>query len=133
MGIFKSYGELKTMTKEISNAQPAGSQSERALERVKAANAQMAQMAASVTAQPAAGRAAATATIINVQDTGQRINMQSILQIDTVVLVPGQAPFPATHRELVPPQSLSRIQVGATIAMNAGATPAEATIDWARC
>ncbi len=138
MGIFKSYGDLKTLTKEISDSRPPGSPSERALAQFQAANAQMAEMAARAVAQPASTGGAgetsvATATIIRVQDTGQQINLQPIVQIDTVVLVPGRAPFPAIVREVVPPHMLARFQVGATIAMNVGDVPSDAKIDWARC
>ena len=138
MGIFKSYGDLKTMTKEIADSRPPGSASERALERVQAANAQIAEMAARATAPPMQAAhphdgTGATATITGLKDTGQQINHQPIVDIDTVVLVPGRAPFPATHREVVPLHLLARFQVGATMGIRIGNSPADATIDWARC
>lgn len=138
MGMFKSYVDLKAMTKEIADSRPPGSASERALERFQAANAQMAEMAARATAAPAsAGQlhdgTGATATITGIRDTGQQINQQPIVDIDTVVLVRGRAPFPATHREVVPLHLLARFQVGATIGIRIGDAPADATIDWARC
>lgn len=78
---------------------------------------------------------AAQAMIVQVADTGMRINHQPRLQIVVDVHpMPGHAtfaPFRTTHTGTVPMMAMSRVGPGATVPVKCDpANPANLTIDW---
>lgn len=76
------------------------------------------------------------ALIVQIADTGMRINDQPRLQIVVDVHpIPGQAafaPFRTTHTGTVPMMAMARVAPGATVPVKCDpANPANLTIDWA--
>lgn len=76
------------------------------------------------------------AMIVQMADTGMRINDQPRLQIVLDVYpLPGQAgfaPFRATHTGTVPMMAMARVAPGATVPVKCDpANPVNLTIDWA--
>ena len=132
MGLFKSYRQITSLTKEIAGARGDESQSQRALAGFQAASANMAKMANQVSGSTPGRGTPGTATITGVRNTGQLINMQPILQIELVVQVPGRVPMPITRDELMAPHLLARAQVGASVGVIVGSAPDDITIDWTR-
>ncbi len=79
---------------------------------------------------------AGQATIVQVADTGMRINDQPRLQmVLDVYPMPGYAafaPFRATHTGTIPMMALARVSPGATVPVKCDpANPVNLTIDWA--
>jgi hypothetical protein len=131
MGLFKSYREIGAITKELEAGRGGQSQSQQALARLQEGQQRMA-AAAQAMSQPVLDGTPGSATIIGVRDSGQSINMQSILQIDMVVVVAGRAALPLTRDEMVPSVHLARARVGAVVPVSVGAHPTQIALDWAR-
>lgn len=79
---------------------------------------------------------AAQAMIVQIADTGMRINDQPRLQmVVDVHPIPGHAPFApfrTTHTGTIPMMAMARVAPGATVPVKCDpANPANLTIDWA--
>ncbi len=74
---------------------------------------------------------AGTATITGLSQTGVYMNQQPQIGMDLLVSLPGQAAYPAHHREIVPLLLLSRLAPGASLPVRIDpANPQKIVIDW---
>jgi membrane protease subunit (stomatin/prohibitin family) len=132
MGFFKSLRQLNKQAKEIDrNAGPMDQRMAGALASMQQANALMAQQTAAF--QAAADPAAVTgsAQILASRDTGMRMNLDPTLQLDLLVTLPGQPPYPATVTATVSMAHLGRVQPGGVVTVRVDpATPAAVHLDW---
>jgi hypothetical protein len=55
-----------------------------------------------------------SATVRAIRDTGTLINNSPVVELDLTVTVPGQEPYPVTHRQLISPVVMANFQPGAT-------------------
>jgi hypothetical protein len=56
----------------------------------------------------------ASATVQAIRDTGTLINNSPVVELDLLVTVPGQEPYPVKHRQLISPVVMANFQPGAT-------------------
>jgi len=115
MGMFKSMRDLQKQANEISKNSDPGQRMVEGMERMKEAQAMMAQ-------QTAAANLAATgldgiATITGVRQTGAMVNFQPVLELDLTVVAAGRPPLPATLSQPVEQVFLTRAQPGAKVAV----------------
>lgn len=129
MGMFKAMRDLQKQGNEISKNWDPGQQMADGMERMKEAQAMMAQ-------QTAAANLAATgldgvATITAVRQTGAMVNFQPVLELDLTVVAAGRPPLPATLSQPVEQVFLTRAQPGAKVAVKVDqADPNLVWINW---
>jgi hypothetical protein len=124
MGIFKDFKDMASVAygddlKELKRT--AGSAPKTSMkDSVKLANQAMGQ-AQAWQAQAAANPMAAystgtpgTATVQAVAETGTQINGAPVLEMDMLVTVPGQAPYPVKHSQMVAMVQIPYFQPGAS-------------------
>jgi hypothetical protein len=132
MGFFRSLHQVHKQAKEIDRAAgPMDQRMANALTSMQQANALMAQQTAAF--QAAADPAAVTgsAQILASRDTGVRMNLDPTLQLDLLVTVPGQPPYPATVTTTVSMAHIGRVQPGGVVAVRVNpTTPAAVHLDW---
>jgi hypothetical protein len=73
----------------------------------------MGAMAAYNAAQPG------SATVQAIADSGTQINGAPVMDLDLLVTIPGQAPYPVRHRQLVALSKIPSFQPGATFPVRA--------------
>jgi hypothetical protein len=75
----------------------------------------------------------ATATITGVRDTGALVNFNPVLDIDVLVIVPDQPPYPVTFRECIGKVVVGRLAPGAAFACKVDPTTrTNIYVDWDR-
>jgi hypothetical protein len=132
MGFFKSLNTLTKQAKEIDKA--AGPMDQ----RLDSAMAQMQQAQAFMAQQTAASQAAVDpaaikgqAQVVAVRDTGARVNLDPTLDIDLLVTLPGQPPYPVTTRAVVSMAHLGRLTPGGQVQVRVNpATPQLVHLDF---
>lgn len=115
MGFFRSMNELHKQSKELDKDFHPGEMMANGMERMKAAQAMMAQQTQAANA--ALNGLDATATVVAVRQTPTMVNFQPMVEIDLTVLAPGRAPYPATVSQVVDQVTLPRLQPGASVAV----------------
>jgi hypothetical protein len=130
MGMFRSIIQLNKMAKETRKTWDPVAQTRNGLQMMQNANAQLAQ-------QNAAAHLAVTGTpgsamILNVRDTGTRLNMEPMVELDLLVTVGVQPPYPVTLRSVVPIIGQGRLTPGNVVAVRVDQTqPQLAVVMWA--
>lgn len=132
MGVFKSMRQLTKQAKEIDrNSPPMEQRMAGALASMQQANAVMAQQTAAFQAAADPAAVLGSAQILASRDTGMRMNLDPTLQLDLLVTLPGQPPYPATVTSTISMAFIGRVQPGATVAVRVNpATPATVHLDW---
>ena len=132
MGIFKSLNQLNKQAKEIDkNSPPMEQRMSGALASMQQANALMAQQTAAFQAAADPAAVAGSAQILTTRDTGMRLNLDPTLELDLLVTLPGQPPYPATVTSTISMAHLGRVQPGGVVAVRVNpATPATVHLDW---
>jgi hypothetical protein len=132
MGFFKSLNQLSKQAKEIDAAMPPMEQRMAdAMTQMQQANAFMAQQtaAAQTAVDPAA--VAGQAQVLASRDTGMRVNFNPTLELDLLVNLPGQPPYPVTTRSTVSQAHLGLVQPGSAVRVRVNpATPQVVHLDW---
>lgn len=86
---------------------------------------------ARATAQLLATGLAGRATITGLTQTGMYVNRNPQVAMDLMVEVPGRAPYPVKHSEVVPLIMIGRLSTGAPLSVKVDpANPARIAIDW---
>lgn len=86
---------------------------------------------AAVTDQILATGIAGTAQITGLTQTGMYMNEQPQISMNLMVMLPGQAPYAATHKEFVPLILLGRLTTGQPLAVKVDpANPQKVVVDW---
>jgi hypothetical protein len=122
MGVFKSMRDLQKQAKDIERSMPP------AADRMRDAQARMANMnqmmaaqtqAANSAASAAAGMAGGTSVRRSVTITGMRqvgmINFDLMVQFDLTVMPDGMPPYPATTQQTVSQMQIGQIRPGMTL------------------
>jgi len=130
MGFLKDISNLNKMGKEMHKNSDTGARLGDMQAKMEQANASMAGMAARASSTTALHGTPATATVIAARQTGQYINMQPMVSIDLLVLMPGGMPSPVTITEVVAPLHLARLQAGSQLPVKVGTTPDDVMVDW---
>jgi len=132
MGFFKSLNDLTKQAKEIDASLPPMEQRMAdAMAQMQQANAFMAQQteAAQAAFDPAA--VAGQAQVLAARDTGIRVNFNPTLELDLLVHLPGQPPYPITTRATVSQVHLGLVQTGSAVRVRVNpATPQVVHLDW---
>lgn len=133
MGFLKDLRKLSKMGNEIQASMPSPT------DQMAAAQAQMAGLTAQMSQQAqttqavAADGLAGTASVLSATQTGALVNFNPTVQLELLVTVPEQPPYPVTLQTVVPQLHLARVQPGATIAVNvARADRQQVLIDWSQ-
>jgi hypothetical protein len=130
MGMFRSILQINKMAKETRKTWDPVAQTRNGLQMMQNANAQLAQ-------QNAAAHLAVTGTpgsamILNVRDTGTRLNLEPMVELDLLVTVGVQPPYPVTLRSVVPIIGQGRLAPGNVVAVRVDQTqPQLAVVMWA--
>ena len=107
MGFFSNVRELKKMGKEISrDFDPAA--------QMRAASAQMTQMTQQANLSTSATAVTSPASVVGLRETGTMVDLQTVVDVDVIVMPAGDAPFPAVVRVMGMAQ-LVGVSPGATI------------------
>jgi len=131
MGFFKDVNKLKKQAKEIDKTWDPGAQARAGIERMKAANEQMASMTAALTAPPG-DAIEATAQVVSVGPTVGQMNLDPMLPVEFLVLEDGKPPRPASATLVVPMAQLYRVQPGAVLPVRISRSdPSAVAVEWA--
>jgi hypothetical protein len=115
MGFFKSMNDLQKQAKAIDKDFHPGQRMAEGKERMKAAQAMMAQQTAAANAS--LNGLDGQATVVAVRQTPTMVNFQPMVEIDLTVLAAGRPPYPVTVTQVVDQVSLTRLQPGASVAV----------------
>lgn len=130
MGFFKSLNDLNKQAKEINKDWDPGQQMKDGMAQMEAANQMMAQQTQA--ANLAMSGKDATASIVNVAQTGAMVNYQPTMQIEMTVFPEGGAPYPVTVTQVVEQIYLAKAVPGQQVKLKIDANdPSVAWIDWA--
>jgi hypothetical protein len=130
MGMFRSIRQINKMAKETRKTWDPVAQTRNGLQMMQNANAQLAQQNA--TAHLAMTGTPGSAMILNVRDTGTRINFEAMVELDLLVTVGTQPPYPVTLRSVVPVIGQGRLTPGNVVAVRVDQTqPQLAVVMWA--
>ncbi len=132
MGFFKSIRTLQQQAEEIDRTSPPmADRLSGAMAQMQQAHAFMAQQTAAATAAVDPAAALGRALIVAVRDTGIRLNFDPVFDLDLLVTLPGQPPYPVTMRTHVSMASVARAQPGFEDADRVEpATPDAVHLDW---
>jgi hypothetical protein len=130
MGMFRSMRQLQKQANEIQKDWDPGQQMADGMERMREAQAFMAQQTQA--ANIATTGADATAMITGVTQTGAMVNFQPTLQIDLTVMPDGLPPYPATVTQVVEQVFLGKAVAGASVPVKVDPeNPGSIWINWA--
>lgn len=130
MGFFKDIRQLSKQAKEIDKTFDPGAQMRQTMEAMQAASAVMEQQ--TVAATLAATGEPASAQVNVARDTGQLLNNQPIIEMNLLVFLEGQPPYPVTVRQIVPLAQMGRLTPGSRLAVKVDPKARETIyIDWA--
>ena len=130
MGFLKDVRKLTKQAKEIDKTFDPGAQMRQAQEAMQSASVMMEQQTAA--ARLAATGDPATAQVNLARDTGQMINMQPVIELNLLVFLEGQPPYPVTLRQVVPLAQMGRLTSGSRLAVKVDPAARETVwIDWA--
>ena len=129
MGFLKDVRKLSKQGKEMSKGLDPAARMREASAALEATSEMMAHQTA------AAGLAEsgdpATAQVNGARDTGTVVNMQPVMEIDLLVFVEGQPPYPATLQQVVPIAQVGRLAPGTRLPVMIDRTdPGAIWIDW---
>jgi hypothetical protein len=125
MGFLASLDQLNEQATEIDKAAgPMDQRLNQAMAQMQQAQVLLAQQTAVAQAAVDPAAVAAEGQVIAVRDAGVRVNMDPTLEVDLLVTLPGQPPYPVTTRAVVSVAHLGRVTAGATLAVRVNpATP----------
>jgi hypothetical protein len=130
MGMFRSIREINKMAKETRKTWDPVAQARDGVQMMENANAQLAQQ--NSTAHLAMTGIPGSAMILNVRDTGTRINFEAMVELDLLVTVGVQPPYPVTLRSVAPIIGQGRLTPGNVVAVRVDQTqPQLAVVMWA--
>ena len=121
MGFFKDIRETQRLSKELSRDWDPAAQMREGAATMRRMTQLLQEQADVRTASSSA--VPAQATILNVTDTGSRINLEPVLAIDLLVSLPGQPPFPSVLRTPVPITEIAGLRPGQEIAVRVNPAP----------
>jgi len=129
MGFLKDVRKLSKQGKEMSKGLDPAARMREASAALEATSEMMARQTA------AAGLAEsgdpATAQVNAARDTGAVVNMQPVMEIDLLVFVEGQPPYPATLQQIVPMAQVGRLTPGTRLPIMVDRNdPGAIWIDW---
>jgi len=129
MGFLKDVRKLSKQGKEMSKGLDPAARMREASAALEATGEMMARQTA------AAGLAesgdSATAQVNAARDTGTVVNMQPVMEIDLLVFVEGQPPYPATLQQIVPLAQVGRLIPGTRLpVMVDRSDPGAIWVDW---
>lgn len=128
--MFRSVRQLQKQANEINKTWDPGQQMADGMERMRQAQAFMAQQTEA--ANIATSGADATAMITGVAQTGAMVNFQPTLQIDMTVMPDGLPPYPATVTQVVEQVFLPKAVAGASVPIKVDPeNPGSIWINWA--
>lgn len=132
MGFFKSMRELKKQADEIQRtAPPIEQRLGDAMASMQQANAFLAQQTAAAQAAVDPAAVAGEAQVVAVRDTGTRVNFDPAFDLDLLVTLPGQPPYPVTTRAVVSTANIGRLTPGANVKVRVNpATPTTVHLDF---
>ncbi|MCB0870228.1 MAG: hypothetical protein KDB52_05295 [Solirubrobacterales bacterium] len=113
MGFFKDMKKTYDMSQEMTKDWDPGAQAKDGVERMKQANAMMAEQAESM--RLATEGVDASATIAAVQQGTAMVNFQPTVHIEMTVSREGMPPYPATATQVVPQVQLSMLEPGRSV------------------
>ena len=113
MGLFKSINEATKLAGEIRDDYDPKAQRAAGMERMRQAQAMMAQQTAAATA--AVSGLDGTATVVTASQGSGMINMQPIVDIELTVLVPGRMPYPVKVSTPMDITTIARLAPGASV------------------
>jgi len=128
--MFRSVRQLQKQANEINKNWDPGQQMADGMERMRQAQAFMAQQTEA--ANIATSGVDATAMITGVAQTGAMVNFQPTLQIDMTVMRDGQPPYPASVTQVVEQIFLTKAVAGASVPVKVDPeNPGSIWINWA--
>jgi hypothetical protein len=132
MGFFKSLHTLTKQAKEIDKAAgPMDQRLNNAMAQMQQAQAFMAQQTAAAASSVDPAAVKGEAQVVAVRDTGTRLNMDPTLDIDLLVTLPGQPPYPVTTRSVVSMAHVGRLTPGGQVQVRVNpATPQLVHLDF---
>ena len=129
MGFLKDLKKLSKQSKEVSKDWDPAAQIREASAAIEATTEMMAQQTAA--AALAESGEPATAQVNAARDTGTMANLQPVMEIDLLVFVEGQPPYPVTLRQIVPLAQIGRLVPGTRLPVKIDpADPGAVWIDW---
>jgi hypothetical protein len=130
MGMFRSMRQLQKQANEIQKNWDPGQQMADGMERMRDAQAFMAQQTQA--ANIAATGVDATAMITGVTQTGAMVNFQPTLQIEMTVMRDGAPPYPVSVTQVVEQVFLAKAVAGASVPVKVDPQdPNSIWINWA--
>ena len=132
MGFFKSLNQLNKQAKAIGEAQgPMDQQLGTAMAQMQQAQMFLAQQTAVAEAAVDPAAVSGEGQVVAVRDVGVRVNFDPTLEIDLLVTLPGQPPYPVTTSAVVSVANLGRLTPGAAIKVRVNpATPQLVHLDF---
>ena len=129
MGFLKDVRKLSKQGKEMSKDWDPAAQMSQASAALEATTEMMARQ--TVAAGLAESGDPATAQVNAARDTGTVVNMQPVMEIDLLVFVEGQPPYPASLQQVVPMAQVGRLAPGTRLSVMIDSTdPGAIWIDW---
>jgi hypothetical protein len=131
MGFFKDLRTLRKQGREAYRTFDPAAGVRQAKEAMADAGRVMEQQAAA--AALAANGKPGTAQVNTARDTGTMMNLQPVVEIDLLVFLQGQPPYPITVSQVVPVAQVGRLVPGARLTVKVDrAAPDKIWIDWAQ-
>ena len=129
MGFLKDLRKLSKQAKEASKGWDPADQMREASAALEATSEMMARQTAA--AGLAESGEPATAQVNAARDTGTVANLQPVMEIDLLVFVEGQPPYPVTLRQIVPLAQVGRLVPGTRLPIKIDpADPGAVWLDW---
>ena len=113
MGFFKSINEATKLAGEIRDDWDPKAQRAAGMERMRQAQAMMAQQTAAATA--AVSGLDGTATVVTASQGSGMVNMHPIVDIELTVMVPGATPYPVKVSAPMDVTTIARLTPGASV------------------
>jgi hypothetical protein len=133
VGFFKDIKKLNDQGKAIREQYPVKAQMEQAQAQMAQANQMMAAMAQGTVAATGAitNGVDAIATVTASRQTGASMNLNPVVELELLVMMPGGVPMPVKRQEMVQQLHLGRAQVGSRLKVKVDPVDASKLwIDW---
>ncbi|UOQ88237.1 hypothetical protein MUN74_13200 [Agromyces endophyticus] len=133
MGFLKDLTTLTRQGFEMQQRMDVGATMAQAQEQMAQASRLMAaSMPAPTDARLEAQRLRTTATVVDARQLPMMIGMNSLVELDLHVLMPGGVPMPASRTEQLAPIHLARVAPGATLDVSlVPGRPDTLRVEWA--
>jgi hypothetical protein len=126
--MFRAMRVLQRPTREVSKLGDGGERTKGGLGRLAAAEEQTAQMTRQ--AKLRASGSTCGAAVLAARDTGARINMERVIEVELTILPNGLPPYPVTIRQAVSQFYIRRIHPGSMVSVKVDANdPSSVFID----